>query len=78
MESANNLEVLLSKMNEQVEKVQAWLLANKLSVHYVDKSEYMVINSNSNYRIEGDLELIIFCLIIFLHEPKLTLTWGLL
>ena len=57
VESANNLEVLQSKMNEQVEKVQAWLLANKLSVHYVDKSEYMLINSNNNSRIEGDFEL---------------------
>ena len=58
VESANNLEVLQSKMNEQVEKVQAWLLANKLSVHYVDKSQYMLVNSNNNTRIEdGDFEL---------------------
>ena len=45
-------------MNEQVEKVQAWLLANKLSVHYVKKSQYMLINYNNNIRIEdGDFEL---------------------
>ena len=58
VESANNLEALQSKMNEQVVKVQAWLLANKLSVHYVDKSQYMLVNSNNNTRIEdGDFEL---------------------
>ena len=51
VESANNLEALQSKMNEQVGKVQAWLLANKLSVHYVDKSQYMLVNSNNNNRI---------------------------
>ena len=45
-------------MNTQVEKVQAWLLANKLSVHYVDKSQYMLVNKNNNQRIEdGDFEL---------------------
>ena len=54
VESASNLQNLKSKMNEQIEKIQAWLLANKLSVHYVDKSQYMLINSNNNTRIEGD------------------------
>ena len=45
-------------MNTQVEKVQAWLIANKLSVHYVDKSKYMLVNKNNNQRIEdGDFEL---------------------
>ena len=47
VESASNLQNLKSKMNEQIEKIQAWLLANKLSVHYVDKSQYMLINSNT-------------------------------
>ena len=58
VESASNLQILQAKMNEQVEKVQAWLLANKLSVHYVKKSQYMLINYNNNIRIEdGDFEL---------------------
>ena len=58
VESAKNLSILQSKMNEQVDKVQTWLLANKLSVHYVDKSKYMLINSNSNVRVEdGCFEL---------------------
>ena len=41
-------------MNEQVDKVQAWLLANKLSVHYVDKSKYMLVNSNNNTRVDDE------------------------
>ena len=48
--SANNLQSLQSKMNEQVEKVQAWLLANKLSVHYVKKSQYTLVNSTKNVK----------------------------
>ena len=58
VESASNRQLLESKMNQQVDKVQAWLLANKLSVHYVDKSLYMLVNSNNNTRIEdGSFEL---------------------
>ena len=58
VESAKNLQLLQSKMNEQVDKVQTWLLANKLSVHYVDKSKYMLVNSNNNARVEdGCFEL---------------------
>ena len=56
--SAKNLTILQKIMNEQVEKVQTWLFANKLSVHYVDKSQYMLINANNNIRIEdGCFEL---------------------
>ena len=44
-------------MNTQVDKIQSWLLANKLSVHYVDKSQYMLINSNINKTVDGDFEL---------------------
>ena len=54
---ANSLSLLQSKMNSQVELVQDWLLANKLSVHYVDKSKYMLINKNINIRINDDFEL---------------------
>ena len=31
-------------MNVEVEKIQTWLLANKLSVHYEDKSQLMLID----------------------------------
>ena len=56
--SATSLALLQAEMNCEVQKVQAWLLANKLSVHYVDKSQYMLINSNYNNRIaEGSFEL---------------------
>ena len=56
--SASSLSLLQEKMNDEVGKVQAWLLANKLSVHYVDKSKYMLVNKNNNQRIEdGGFEL---------------------
>ena len=44
-------------MNIEVEKIQNWLLANKLSVHYVDKSQYMLINSNITKTVDSDFEL---------------------
>ena len=45
-------------MNHQVDKIQTWLLANKLSVHYVDKSQYMLINANNTVRVDdGCFEL---------------------
>ena len=52
--SASNLPLLQSIMNTEVEKVQDWLLANKLSVHYVRKSQYMLINSNLNVRVDDN------------------------
>ena len=39
-------------MNLQINKVQAWLLANKLSVHYVKKSQFMLVNKNPAYRVD--------------------------
>ena len=56
--SASSLTQLQKLMNEQVEHIQAWLLANKLSVHYVDKSQCMLINSRNHVRVEdGCFEL---------------------
>ena len=55
--SASSLSLLQTKMNYQVEKVQAWLLANRLSVHYVDKSQYMLVNRNNNRIEDGGFEL---------------------
>ena len=56
--AANNLHDLQRIMNAEVEKVQVWLLANKLSVHYVKKSQYMLINNNMNRIINNnDFEL---------------------
>ena len=53
--SAINLILLKNKMNAEVDKIQHWLLANKLTVHYVDKSQYMLINSNKHIRIQDGL-----------------------
>ena len=55
--SASSLSLLQTKMNRQVEMVHDWLLANRLSVHYVDKSKYMLINKNINIRVDADFEL---------------------
>ena len=44
VDSAANLTLLQDKMNNQVDKIQTWLLANKLSVHYVDKSVFKIQN----------------------------------
>ena len=58
VESAENISLLQEKMNHQVDKIQTWLLANKLSVHYVDKSQYMLINANNTVRVnDGFFEL---------------------
>ena len=51
--SANSLQLLQNKMNLEVGKIQDWLLANMLSVHYVKKSQYMLINSNISKSVEG-------------------------
>ena len=34
---ANSIQLLQSKMNNEVDKIQDWLLSNRLSVHYVKK-----------------------------------------
>ena len=45
-------------MNQEVDKIQTWLLANKLSVHYIGKSQYMLVNSRNNLQLpENCLEL---------------------
>ena len=49
--SDSNLEFLKTKMNQEVDKIQTWLLANKLSVHYVGKSQYMLVNSRNNLQL---------------------------
>ena len=45
-------------MNHEVDKIQDWLLANKLSVHYVKQSQYMLVNSYISKSIDEDFELI--------------------
>ena len=65
VQSAKNLTLLQEIMNDQVNKVHDWLLANKLSVHYVDKSKYMLINSLNHTRVEDgcfELKMSNYCL----------------
>ena len=42
--SSSNFKDLELKFNVEVNKVQEWLLANGLSVHYVDKTKYMLMH----------------------------------
>ena len=41
--SASNTDELEIRFNQEVNKVHDWLLANRLSVHYSDKTQYMLI-----------------------------------
>ena len=85
MASATSLSLLQLKMNTQINQVQDWLLANRLSVHYVDKSQYMLINSNISSRIDdGSFKLIMgdhilartktYCYLGVIMDDKLS--WG--
>ena len=44
-----DLENLKTKMNQEVDKIQTWMLANKLSVHYVGKSKFMLVKDVVTY-----------------------------
>ena len=70
--SASSLPLLSAKINSEVKKVQVWLLANKLSVHYIKKSQYMLINKNLNNPINDDCD---FELIMGNHLIERTKTY---
>ena len=40
--SAENFDSLQLQMNREIDKVQNWLYANKLSVHYAKKTQYIL------------------------------------
>ena len=40
--SSKSFHVLQQEMNREIDKVQNWLLANKLSVHYGSKTQYIL------------------------------------
>ena len=42
--SSKNINDLEIQFNHEISKVQDWLLANGLSVHYVDKTQYMLFH----------------------------------
>ena len=44
VQSAKSAGDLENIMNTEVDKIQKWLLTNKLSVHYVKKSQFMLID----------------------------------
>ena len=43
--SSDNFQDLQEKLNCEVNKVHNWLLANRLSVHYADKTQFMLIQA---------------------------------
>ena len=51
--SSKNLKQLELKLNQEVDKVHNWLLANGLSVHYVDKTQYMIIRGPKQKNDDG-------------------------
>ena len=41
--SSPNIQELETRFNQEVNKVHEWLLANRLSVHYSEKTQFMLI-----------------------------------
>ena len=57
--SSDNFDDLQLRMNREIDKVQNWLYANKLSVHYAKKTQYILFippgkakNKPDNFSIE--------------------------
>ena len=53
--SSKHHKVLEEKLNIEANSVQNWLLANKLSIHYVKKTQYMLFtpNNKNNHNLNG-------------------------
>ena len=58
--SGISVEVVQSRLNEDMEKVHRWLLANKLTLNIKKKTEYMLIGSRQRLK---DIQI----------DPKITL-----
>ena len=54
--SGHDIETLCSKINEDLEKIQEWLCANKLSLN-VMKTHYMVFTSRNNSVSDIDIRI---------------------
>ena len=54
--SSDNFQDLETRFNYEVSKVHNWLLANRLSVHYTDKTQYMIVH-RSNLKDGAELSL---------------------
>ena len=57
--SSENFDDLQLRMNREIDKVQNWLYANKLSVHYAKKTQYILFippgkvkNKPHNFSVE--------------------------
>ena len=50
--SDKSLEKLEQKMNIEASKLHDWLLANKLTIHYTDKTTYMLIKYKKNQKLQ--------------------------
>ena len=48
--SADNFQELEENFNKEVSKVHDWLLANRLSVHYSDKTKFMLVKGQNSER----------------------------
>ena len=46
--SSSNIQELELLFNREINKVHEWLLANRLSVHYSDKTQFMLIQGPNN------------------------------
>ena len=49
--SDSNLENLKAKMNQEVDKIQTWLLANNFSVHYTGQGQFMLVNFRNHLKL---------------------------
>ena len=68
--SSTNIQELEFRFNHEVNKVHDWLLANRLSVHYSDKTQYMLIQRpNLKNRAISSLN---FKLFMGVHEIEKT------
>jgi len=56
--SSNNLNLMYKTMNTELENLNQWFRANKLSLN-VNKTKYMIFRPSSNYRHVDNLNLLI-------------------
>ena len=55
--SSRDLTALKEMLNYEASKVQDWLIANRLSIHYKDKTKYMLILAHSKVSILWGFQL---------------------
>lgn len=70
--SAKTIDVLETEINTELEKVHDWLIANRLSIHYVKNSQFMLIDHKS---VHSDIDDIDFTVSMGGHELTKTTTY---